>query len=380
MKTIWLVYGTRPEVIKMALVAKAFKAYADKVNVVKVFTGQHRELATDLFADLDMAPHQYHDASGIDQPLWDLGAKCLIRLADFMKVGKPDLILVQGDTASAFFTALAAYFNQIPVGHVEAGLRTYDDYSPFPEEMMRRLIAPIAAYHFAPTETAYQNLWGENVDPSRIFVTGNTSIDAVWDAARVCNKRVRQDVDRWVCIFKPYVVVTMHRRESFNGGLRKVADTIAKFAKSNPKVRFWFSVHPNPNVAKQLQGDWPPNVEFMPPVDYFSMVYLIKNCLTVVTDSGGLQEEGPALGKRVLVAREVTERPEGLADDWSELVGFSPKKLAKALEDEIELGSDAPLTVAWDTPYGDGQAGERIADIVVSELCGTTRQTEDWKP
>jgi UDP-N-acetylglucosamine 2-epimerase (non-hydrolysing) len=378
--TVWVVYGTRPEVIKMAPVMKALRARAESVNVSGVFVGQHRELATDLLGGMNMQPDLALDVMSENQTMWGLGARCFTALGGLVESERPDCILVQGDTAPVLFASLISYFNKIRVGHVEAGLRSFDKYAPFPEEVMRKLTDGVADLHFAPTEYAATNLRTEGIDPGSVFVTGNTVIDAVWSAAELAEDYVSQKTREWVASAGGYVVVTLHRRESFGDDMTHLMNAIVSFARENPIIKFVYPVHPDPNVRMHvnttLQGI--DNVHLCDPVDYFDMVYLIKNCLTVLSDSGGVQEEGPALGKRVLVARTVTERPEGVQAGSARLVGFDERKILSGLSEEIERALQLEATEVTSTPYGDGKAGERIADIVISELCNVARRTEDW--
>ena len=371
---IWVVYGTRPEVIKMSPVARALTGDA---RVTRVFTGQHRELVTPLFDALDMTPDLAVDIMRNDQSLHEVGARCLLEIGDLIRKSPPDCVLVQGDTASVLFTALASYFERILVGHVEAGLRSFDKFSPFPEEIMRRLTAGIADLHFAPTPLAAQHLNAEGVDREAIFTTGNTVVDAVRAATPLAERYASDEVRRWADEHDRYVVVTLHRRESFGGDLKTILSAIRTFAEAHPGIAFIYPVHPNPSVkgpvAALLEGI--SNVSLVDPIGYFDMVYLLKRCVTVLTDSGGIQEEAPALGKRVLVARKVTERPEGVALGTAQLVGADAAVIIQALEREIE-GESRPM--GSDTPYGDGKAGERIADIVISTLTNRPRRTRDW--
>jgi len=379
-RTVWVVYGTRPEVIKMAPVMRALRERAGCVLAAGVFAGQHKELATDLFESLKMRPDIALDVTSENDTMSGLAARCFTTLGGLMEREQPDFVLVQGDTAAALCSSLISYFNRIRVGHVEAGLRSFSKYAPFPEEMMRKLTDCVADFHFAPTEYAAANLHAEGIDPARVFITGNTVIDAVWHAAELAEEHVSRETREWVAAAGGYVVVTLHRRESFGNDMSRLMHTIASYARKRPSIKFIYPVYPDPNVRMAvntiLQGI--ENVHLSDPVDYFDMVYLIKNCLTVLTDSGGIQEEGPALGKRVLVARTVTERPEGVQAGTAQLVGFDERDILDGLDAEIERVLQLEATEVTTTPYGDGKAGERIADIVISELCDVERRTEDW--
>ncbi|MFQ5889837.1 MAG: non-hydrolyzing UDP-N-acetylglucosamine 2-epimerase [Gemmatimonadota bacterium] len=396
---VWCVFGTRPEVVKMAPVVWALErragGEAQGIVPVQVFAGQHRELATGLMGELGLRPSVTLDLMNDDQQLREYGARCLQALGDRMAQERPDLVLVQGDTSTVLFASLAAYFQRVPVGHVEAGLRSFDPYAPFPEEMMRRLTDRVAAFHFAPTVGAAENLLREGSDPGGIHVTGNPVVDAVQAVAAEARERASPEIRRWAAVEGPFVVVTLHRRESFGGGLRRVAEAIRSYAEESPTVRFIYPVHPNPAVRREVEPVLAglDRVKLIPPVSYLDMVHLLDRCRTVLTDSGGIQEEAPALGKRVLVARDVTERPEGVEAGWASLVGTDPDRIVCALRHAVEHtqadgfapGREDHGPVAEgakhgrDLPYGDGRAGERIADIVTSCLLGYPRTMADWR-
>jgi UDP-N-acetylglucosamine 2-epimerase (non-hydrolysing) len=375
-----LVYGTRPEVIKMTPVAAAFRNRPQQVELSLVFAGQHRELAQELFLPLQMDPDIAFDIMRDDQTLSDLGARCLGAFGDLFRQEQPDCVLVQGDTASVLFVSLAAYFARVTIGHVEAGLRSFRKYAPFPEELMRRLTDSLADLHFAPTSTAAANLRAEGIDDASIFITGNTVVDAVRRASSVAGGYTTQLIRRWAESVPQFVVVTLHRRESFGDDLRNIVEAVAKFARANPQVYFIFPVHPNPNVRQPVKAvlEGLKNVKLVDPVGYFDMVYLLERCTVVLTDSGGIQEEAPALGKRVLVARSVTERPEGVDAGVAQLVGSNKEAIITGLEEATRGSTGVHLETTVDTPYGDGLAGERIADIVLSHLVGLERRTVDW--
>lgn len=393
-REVWIVYGTRPEVVKLAPVARALEARQEPVHLRRIFTGQHDELARDLFPALDMEPDRNLRLMRPDQQPSELGARCLQAVDDLLaETGTPELVLVQGDTSTVLFVALAAFFRRVPVGHVEAGLRTHRRYSPFPEEMIRRLAGDLAEIHFAPTPGAARNLREEGADPGDVHVTGNPAVDAVrWIAgldvgggsaaeAAASGDAVSDETEAWLADDSPYVLVTLHRRESWGDPMARILDALDSFARDHPELRFFFPIHPNPRVRRQVResglGDRD-NVRLAEPVDYLDMVQLIQGCRTVFTDSGGLQEEAPSLGKRVVVAREETERPEGLDGGWLRLVGSDPAAIRDALEEAI-LPSGPP-SVPLAAPHGDGHAGERVADIVLHRLAGSERRTRDWSP
>jgi len=376
-----VVYGTRPEVIKMSPVVRALEERSHQVRLRKIFSGQHRELAADLFAALGMEPDVDLEVMDEGQTLEAVGARCLEGFAGVFGGEPPDCVLVQGDTSTVYFAALAAYFHRLPVGHVEAGLRSHDKFAPFPEEMMRRMTDTLTDFHFAPTPRAAENLAAEGIGGDDVFVTGNTVVDAVRLAARQADRHVNRELRRWTTRHRRFVVVTLHRRESFDGALGRILRAVRAFAASHPDVRFIYPVHPNPSVREPaesiLRGC--ERVDLVDPLPYLDMVYLLSRCTTILTDSGGLQEEGPALGKRVLVAREGTERPEGVEAGVAELVGSNPERITAALEREL-AADRSEVAGAGATPYGDGRAGRRIADVVASRLTGGSRRTSDWRP
>jgi UDP-N-acetylglucosamine 2-epimerase len=378
-RTVWCVFGTRPEVIKMAPVVRALRARAASVEVRLMFTGQHRHLTRDLFAPLEMEPDLALDIMSDNQALTAVGARCLEAVGQALERDPPGLLLVQGDTSTVLFSTLAAYFHKVPIGHVEAGLRTFDKYAPFPEEAMRRLTDAVADLHFAATPRAAANLRAEHVVPETIFVTGNTAIDAVHHAAELSDGEASAAVRSWVADGGPYVVTTLHRRESFGADLRNIISGLAGFARAHPDVRTILPVHPNPNVAGPIRQSLRslPNVHLVDPLPYFDMVYLLAHCAAILTDSGGIQEEATALGKRVLVARRVTERPEGIEVGAARLVGADAGEIAQALREDL-LRATTNGESAVPCPYGDGKAGERIADIVAHYLTGCERITADW--
>jgi UDP-N-acetylglucosamine 2-epimerase (non-hydrolysing) len=365
----------------MSPVFAALRARAAEVRPVRIFSGQHRELARELFPDLEMEPDLSLELMRDSQSLEDLGARGLVETARLLERHRPACVLVQGDTSTVLFTSLACYFGRVPLGHVEAGLRSFDKFAPFPEEMMRRLTDSLADLHFAPTEHAVRNLRTERITPTSIFLTGNTAIDAVRHAALVAQREVSVPIRQWVESSGQYVVMTLHRRESFGEDMHQIMAGVAGFAKKHPRVRFIYPVHPNPNLREPIKSILSGflNITLCDPVGYLDMIYLLKHSAAVLTDSGGIQEEAPALGKRVLVARRVTERPEGVTAGVATLVGTDPQQIVASLEREVYGTRNVALHTA-DTPYGDGKAGTRIADIVLNYLTGSPRETTDWTP
>lgn len=378
-KKVWIVYGTRPEVIKMWPVVDAMRNLAPDIETIRVFTGQHRELATDLFDALEMHPQLSLNLMQDNQRIEDVGGRAMCELSALIRDSPPDLVLVQGDTTTVLFASLAAFFNKVRIGHVEAGLRSFDRYSPFPEEAMRSLTDRLADIHFAPTRRSAANLRAEGISTKGLYVTGNTSIDAARRAAEMSDARSSADIREWASR-GPFVLVTLHRRESFGDDMRAIMTAIADFAHLQPSARFIFPVHPNPNLREPVRAilSGTPSVLLCNPLPYFDMMYLLRQCQVVLSDSGGLQEEAPALGKRILVARGVTERPEGVESGVALLVGADRERILRELERAFGEERVPTFDVSPDTPYGDGVAGGRIADIVAHKLLGRARVTKDW--
>jgi UDP-N-acetylglucosamine 2-epimerase (non-hydrolysing) len=373
---IMLVFGTRPEAIKMAPLA-ALLANDPRFDCRICVTGQHREMLDQVLRlfDLEVA----HDLRIMrpGQDLSDITSAVLLGMRDVFSAFTPDIILVHGDTATTFSASLAAYYHQVPIGHVEAGLRTHNLYSPWPEEANRKLTAGLATLHFAPTRSAAANLLREGVDAATILVTGNTVIDALQQIV----ERVRENVDLTTFIEKELpglrpncrmVLVTGHRRESFGGGFERICHALATVAARFPDIDIVFPVHLNPSVQEPvnrlLAGI--PNVHLTEPQDYLPFVYLMDRACIVLTDSGGVQEEAPSLGKPVLVMRETTERPEAVEAGTVKLVGTDVTAIvagiANLLNDEVEYSR---MSFAHN-PYGDGAAGERIVKGLIAWSLG----------
>lgn len=364
--SVLVVFGTRPEAIKMAPLVKAIEA--DAALEVKVcVTGQHREMLDQVLALFDVHPEYDLSVMKPGQNLSDLTASILSGLQPVLEKEKPDIVLVHGDTTTTFAASLAAYYQKIPVGHVEAGLRTGDVYSPWPEEGNRRLTATLASQHFAPTESAKENLLAENISEEKIIVTGNTVIDAL---KSVC-ERLEQDhtlnakMAAQFPALRPdarLVLITGHRRESFGGGFERICGAISSVAKMHPEVDFLYPVHLNPNVLepvhRRLGGT--PNVHLIEPVDYLPFVYLMNRSSIILTDSGGIQEEAPSLGKPVLVMRDTTERPEAVVAGTVRLVGTHEEQITEALAQLLTDHTAYAAMARAQNPYGDGHACERI--------------------
>jgi UDP-N-acetylglucosamine 2-epimerase (non-hydrolysing) len=364
---ILVIFGTRPEAIKLFPVVGALAARPG-LEVVTCVTAQHRGLLDQVLAIADLVPDIDLDLMEPGQTLDRLTARLLTGLGEVIDRVQPDRVLVQGDTATAMAGALAAYYRRVPVGHVEAGLRSGDIYHPWPEEVNRRMIAPIADLHFAPTQTAADALARENVTDG-VHVTGNTVIDALhWTEARIAaDPSLAAGLDDIAGRFagKRIVLVTTHRRENFGGGMEAIARAIRRIA-AMPDTAVLFPVHPNPNVVSVMDaalGDLP-NVARIEPLDYPHFIRALSLCHLALTDSGGVQEEAPALGKPVLVMRETTERPEGVAAGTAKLIGADEDRIVS--EVSTLLGDKAAyLAMARaHNPYGDGRASERIAGLV----------------
>ena len=381
-----LVFGTRPEAIKMAPLVKAFAQYPEAFETVVCVTGQHREMLDQVLRIFDITPDYDLNIMKQGQDLYDVTSRVLLGMRDVLKEVQPDVVLVHGDTTTSTAAALAAFYQQIPVGHVEAGLRTHNIYSPWPEEMNRQITGRIATYNFSPTPLSRQNLLEEKVSEQSIIVTGNTVIDALYwvvdkikkdEALSVELKSVLvaagYDANR-LADGKKLVLITGHRRENFGDGFIHMCTAIRDLAQKYPDVDFVYPMHLNPNVRKPIQNvftgldslsvgeGWGEagNMFFIEPLEYLSFVYLMEKSTIVLTDSGGIQEEAPGLGKPVLVMRDTTERPEALEAGTVKLVGTDYDKIVgevSRLLDDVASYEQMSQAV---NPYGDGKACERI--------------------
>lgn len=382
MKTIMLVFGTRPEAIKMCPLVKEFQKYPKDFKTIVCVTGQHREMLDQVLNIFDVTPDYDLNIMKQGQDLYDVTARVLVGMRDVLKKVQPDVVLVHGDTTTSTASALAAFYQQITVGHVEAGLRTHNIYSPWPEEVNRQITGRIATYNFAPTLLSEQNLLAESIKEESISVTGNTVIDALYMVVdKVKNdtdlgKRIKQnlisagyDVNH-LANGKKLVLITGHRRENFGDGFINICIAIRDLALKYPGVDFVYPMHLNPNVRKPIHevfGDDLSNLGnmfFIEPLEYLDFVYLMEKSTIVLTDSGGIQEEAPGLGKPVLVMRDTTERPEALKAGTVKLVGTSYDKIVtevSALLDNQEYYDAMSKAV---NPYGDGLACSRIVDTL----------------
>ena len=382
MKKIMLVFGTRPEAIKMAPLVKEFQKYPEEFKTIVCVTGQHREMLDQVLHIFDITPDYDLNIMKQGQDLYDVTARVLTGMRDVLKEAQPDVVLVHGDTTTSTASALAAFYQQIPVGHVEAGLRTHNIYSPWPEEMNRLITGRIATYHFSPTPLSRQNLLDEGVKESSIIVTGNTVIDALYmvvDKIKSDKKLDEElegvlrtsgyDINR-LQDGKRLVLITGHRRENFGDGFMSMFKAIQALTKQYPDVDFVYPMHLNPNVRKPIHEVFGEdlsnlgNMFFIEPLEYLSFVYLMEKSAIVLTDSGGIQEEAPGLGKPVLVMRDTTERPEALEAGTVKLVGTDCDKIVNevsALLDDRVYYNQMSKAV---NPYGDGLACERIIAFI----------------
>ncbi len=370
--TVLTVFGTRPEAVKMAPIIRELQSRGDGVKPIVCVTAQHRDLLDQVLADFDIQPNCDLDLMRPDQGLPELTSRVLLEMSRVLCETKPDFVLVQGDTTTAMAAALAAFYQQIPVGHVEAGLRTGDIYSPFPEEVNRRAISTFATLHFAPTPRAEQALLASGVAPAAIYQTGNTVVDALHMILRSSR------APAW-CTPAPgrkVVLVTAHRRENFGEPLREICSAISELVERHEDVEVVYPVHPNPNVTatvRQMLG-WRPRVRLIDPLDYISFVHLMANSHLVLTDSGGVQEEAPMLGKPVLILRNETERPEGVEAGSAKLVGHSKEAILSAASELLTNDAAYKAMSRRRNLYGDGRSAERIVDLVLGHL-GFRQQT-----
>lgn len=390
MKKIMLVFGTRPEAIKMAPLVKEFQKHPDMFQTLVCVTGQHREMLDQVLKIFDITPDYDLNIMKQGQDLYDVTARVLLGMRDVLKEAHPDVVLVHGDTTTSTAAALAAFYQQIPVGHVEAGLRTHDIYSPWPEEMNRQITGRIAAYNFAPTPLSKQNLLRENVNPDSIPVTGNTVIDALRQVVSKIKRDAALDAKLEqtlnACGYdvnrlkegKKLVLITGHRRENFGEGFIHICTAIKDLAQKYPDVDFVYPMHLNPNVRKPIQevfegintlsvGEgWGEagNMFFIEPLEYLSFVYLMEKSNIVLTDSGGIQEEAPGLGKPVLVMRDTTERPEALDAGTVKLVGTDYNKIVHEVSTLLDDEAAYEKMSMAVNPYGDGLACSRIVKFL----------------
>ena len=379
-KTILLVFGTRPEAIKMAPLVKKLQSEPEKFKTVVCVTAQHRQMLDQVLHIFDIKPDYDLDIMKPNQDLYDITSRVLLGMRDVLKEVQPDVVLVHGDTTTSTAAALAAFYQQIPVGHVEAGLRTGNIYSPWPEEMNRQITGRITTHHFAPTPLAKQNLLDENVRPEQIVVTGNTVIDAL----HIVTKRLAEDAELQQSVRgelaesgydvqrlnngRKLLLITGHRRENFGEGFLNICHAIKNLAERYPDTDFVYPVHLNPNVRKpvfEILGDGAEkNIFLIEPLQYLPFVYMMERSYLILTDSGGVQEEAPGLGKPVLVMRNTTERPEAVEAGTVLLVGTDRAKIEQGVIDLMEKPEVYRKMSEAVNPYGDGLACSRISDYL----------------
>jgi len=363
MLTVMVVMGTRPEIIKLAPVVHRLRE-SPETKVRVVLSGQHRELLVGLLELFDLRPEIDLSVMMQDQSVSKTAAAVLSRMDDIFREAKPDLLLVQGDTTTAFAASASAFFHKVPVGHVEAGLRTNDRFNPFPEELNRRWISVAADYHFAPTEHSRQNLLHEGHPASSIHLTGNTVIDALMFAVERLQSGTKPSTP--APQGKPFILVTVHRRENQGEPMKRICDAIQSIVTLHPEFEVVLPVHANPNVSRTVREKLGqnPRIRLVEPLDYLSFVDHMRSCYLILSDSGGVQEEGPAFQKPILVMRLTTERPEGIEAGTSELVGCEPddivRRVSQLIVDKQEYQSFAQAV----NPFGDGLAATRIASIL----------------
>ncbi len=378
MKIVLLVFGTRPEAIKMAPLVKEFQKYPEQFKTVVCVTGQHREMLDQVLRLFEIAPDYDLNIMKQGQDLYDVTARVLVGMRDVLKEVQPDVVLVHGDTTTSTASALAAFYQQIAVGHVEAGLRTHNIYSPWPEEMNRQITGRIAAYNFSPTLLSKSNLLAEGIAEDTITVTGNTVIDALYMVVDKIKNNVEfgnelksilqsagYDVER-LAGGRKLVLITGHRRENFGDGFINMCTAIKDLTLKYPDVDFVYPMHLNPNVRKPIHEVFGENLEglgnmfFIEPLEYLSFVYLMEKSTIVLTDSGGIQEEAPGLGKPVLVMRDTTERPEALEAGTVKLVGTNYEKIVSEVSKLLDNQEYYDKMSKAVNPYGDGLACSRI--------------------
>jgi UDP-N-acetylglucosamine 2-epimerase (non-hydrolysing) len=376
---ILIIFGTRPEAIKMAPIIKQLeneqRKNNNKFNVKVCVTGQHRQMLDQVLNIFEIIPDYDLNIMKTNQDLFDITSNILLKIRYVLNDFKPDLVLVHGDTTTTFATTLASFYKKINVGHIEAGLRTGNIYSPWPEEANRKLTGVLARYHFAPTENAKKNLLNEGIKKENIIVTGNTVIDALF----LVLKKIKNDKnlenqikEKFLKYFSlsifnsKIILVTGHRRENFGENLLNICEAIKKIANKYKDVNFIFPVHLNPNVQKPVNAILKgiENVKLIKPLEYLEFVYLMSNSYLVLTDSGGIQEEAPSLGKPVLVMRNITERPEAVEVGVVKLVGTNKESIIKEIEKLLEDKNEYNKMSKGINPYGDGQASKRIVQFL----------------
>lgn len=381
-KKVLVIFGTRPEAIKLAPLIKAFQAYADDIDLKTCVTGQHRSMLDQILSLFKIQPDYDLNLMQAGQDLSDLTGRVLKSVASIIRKEKPDMVIVQGDTTTSFASALAAFYEKVEVGHVEAGLRTNNPYAPFPEEVNRQITSRLSRYHFAPTPQDNRNLIKENIPPDSILVTGNTVIDAllwVLDGLKKYPQRMNAVLHRINQSGYPLlekddaqkiILVTGHRRENFGHGFLNICNSIKSVAKSYPHIDIVYPVHLNPNVNDPVRHHLShiENIHLTAPLDYEAFVYLMSRAHILVTDSGGLQEEAPSLGIPVLVMRECTERPAAVEAGTAILIGTDPGRMEKHIHQLLSDTDQYQLMANKHNPFGDGHAAKKICKFIHTQL------------
>jgi len=377
MKKILIVFGTRPEAIKMAPLIKTLQEYPDIFELKVCITAQHREMLDQVLEIFDITADYDLDIMKPNQDLYDITSQILLKLKDILKEFKPDLVLVHGDTTTTFSASLAAFYQKIDIAHVEAGLRTGEIYAPFPEEINRKLTASLAKYHFAPTTTAKNNLLTEGIDKNNIIVTGNSVIDALFLMIKQIesNQQLKSSIIHNLSKqlgFNPQslnsklILVTGHRRENFGQGLLDICSALKQIAINYPNIKIIYPLHLNPNVYKpvnQILQDID-NIHLIQPLDYPEFIYLMEKSHIILTDSGGIQEEAPSLGKPVLVMRDTTERPEALKAGTVKLVGTDTNRIYTSIKELLDNQQLYDKMTTAQNPYGDGHTCQKIVNFL----------------
>lgn len=382
MKKVLLVFGTRPEAIKMAPLVKALQKDSVHFETKVCVTAQHRQMLDQVLEVFEIVPEYDLNIMASNQDLYDITSKVLLGLREVFRDFHPDVVLVHGDTTTSMAASVAAFYQQIPVGHIEAGLRTYNMLSPWPEEMNRQVTDRICTYYFAPTERSRQNLLRENVDDKKIYVTGNTVIDALLMAVDIISgkpgvqEHLHQELQNkgYTVGKRPYILMTGHRRENFGEGFLHICHAIKKIAALHPQLDIVYPVHLNPNVQKPVYEllSGLDNVYLISPLDYLPFIYAMQHSILLLTDSGGVQEEAPSLGKPVLVMRNTTERPEAVEAGTVKLVGTDAETIVANVTELLQNETIYKQMSETHNPYGDGKACERI----VASLCTSLSDTD----
>ena len=379
---ILTIFGTRPEAIKLAPIIKALKDHPDQFNSLVCVTAQHREMLDQALHVFDIKPDYDLNVMKPRQDLYGVTSEILLKLKDLLKGVRPDLILVQGDTTTTFVAGLSGFYQKIKIGHIEAGLRTYEKYKPFPEEINRHLTSVVADYHFVPTRKSKTNLLREGILEDCIYITGNTVIDALlWILKKQSIPENRKRMENYFSEKfgismgdQKLILVTAHRRESFGKGFENICQALKEIVLKNKDVKIVYPVHLNPNVqepVRRLIGRME-RIHLIEPLDYEPFVFLMNKSFLILTDSGGIQEEAPSMGKPVLVMREVTERPEAVEAGTAKLVGTEVEDIVSETERLLERTEDYRRMADTENPYGDGKASERILNILAGK--------SDWGP